>query len=155
MFLFRVLRERVGRGLRAGIIAAAATAGVLIGFGIARGAPLQPLNAVAHLVIGTRAYLADGFRAAITPLALAVHVVAAVIWAELFVLITPRLRGVPLFVAALVFAGAIFLVDVVLLARGAQSAFGEALTAGEQAIVYLVFGLSLALALQLRADRPA
>ena len=155
MFLIRVLRERVGRGLRAGIIAAAATAGVLIGFGIARGAPLQPLNAVAHLVIGTRAYLADGFRSGVTPLALALHVLAAVVWAELFVLITPRLRGLTLFVAALVFAGAIFLVDVVLLARGPRPALGEALTAGEQGIVYLVFGLALALALQPRPDSRA
>jgi hypothetical protein len=155
VFLTRVLRERVGRGLRAGIVAAAATAGVLIGFGIARGAPLRPLNAVAHLVLGTRAYLTDGFHAAITPLALALHVLAAVVWAELFVLITPRLRGIPLFLAALAFAGAIFVVDVVLLPRGARPGFEQALTAGEQGIVYLVFGLALALALQRPADSRA
>src|SRR4029078_7844555 len=48
-FLSAVLRERVTVGLQVGLIAAAATTGVLLGLGRAHGATFRPLNAVAHV----------------------------------------------------------------------------------------------------------
>ena len=51
-----MLRNRVLRGVWIGLVAAAATAGALVGFGWVRGYPLQPLNTVAHILLGTRAF---------------------------------------------------------------------------------------------------
>ena len=56
-FLSRVSENRVRDGIEIGVIAGAATAGALMGFGHARGATLQPLNAVAHMFAGSRALM--------------------------------------------------------------------------------------------------
>ncbi|HXT46997.1 MAG TPA: hypothetical protein VN717_00075, partial [Gemmatimonadaceae bacterium] len=62
VFLSRVSANRIREGIGIGIIAGAATAGALMGFGHARGATLQPLNAVAHMYAGSRAFLTTGFQ---------------------------------------------------------------------------------------------
>ena len=64
-------------GVRCGVVAAAATAGVLLGFGIARGAAMRPLNSVAHILIGSRAYYMVGLDWFVTPLALLTHVLVS------------------------------------------------------------------------------
>jgi hypothetical protein len=141
--LSAVLRERVRQGVRAGLVAAAATAGVLVGFGVARREPLRMLNAVAHMVIGTRAYYTVGFDALATPLALALHALSVVLWGVLFAALAGRLRGARLAAAAALLAAAAFLIDYHLVPERFRPGFETLLTTGELAALYAALGASL------------
>jgi hypothetical protein len=143
------------QGLWAGLIAAAATLGELIGFGRARGALLQPLNSIAHLLFGTRAYVMRGFDPAVTLVALAVHVIALIIWATIFTTFAGRLRGAKLLAAALIYAGAVFVIDHVIAPASLSPGFVRALSAPEISAIYVVFALALALGTRLGAATSA
>lgn len=140
-----MLQERVREGILAGIVAAAATFGVLVGFGAAHGAWLEPVNAVAHVVVGSRAYLIDDFVPGITLLGLLVHVVSIVVWAVVFTLLAGRLRGWRLGAAAAAFAGAAYLVDQRLAPARFAPGFERPLSGVETVAVYVVFAVSLGL----------
>jgi hypothetical protein len=142
-----VLRERLSEGIRTGVVAAAATIGVLIGFGIVRGAPLLPLNSIAHTAFGTRAYLIQGFDPVLTSVAVIFHVLSVVLWAIVFALVAARLRGLALLVASLVLALVAYVVDQHLVTERLRPGFEEALSTPELTLVYLVLALSLALGL--------
>ena len=149
-----VLRERVRQGAWAGCIAAAATAGALIGFGRARGSPAAPLNAVAHILIGSRAQVIDGFDLAVTLMALGLHVLSILIWGVLFALFAARLRGTRLLTAAALFTAAVFVADYYLVLPHLRPGFEAVLSRGEVAAVYVLLALSLAVGLNF-ARRPA
>lgn len=140
-----VLRERVREGIQAGIVAAAATLGVLVGFGAAHGAWLQPVNAVAHLVVGSRAFLIDDFAPVVTLLGLLVHVASIVLWAVVFSLLAGRLRGWRLGAAAAAFAGAAYVVDQRLTPARLAPGFERSLSGLETAAIYVVFAVALGL----------
>ncbi|HEX6533549.1 MAG TPA: hypothetical protein VF041_03075 [Gemmatimonadaceae bacterium] len=142
------------QGVRAGIIAAAATLGTLLGFGRVRGAALQPLNAIAHMTFGTRAYLMDGFDPAITLLALLVHIASVLLWAVIFALLAGRLRGWRLVVSALLFGGIAWVTDHALVPDALSPGFEQVLGPVEVGVVYVVLALSLAAGIRLAAPRP-
>ena len=138
-----MLRLRVREGFRAGIIAAAATAGTLIALGGAHGAALRPLNSVAHIVVGSRAYYMVGITW-ITGVAIATHALSVIIWGVLLALLTARIRGWALYAVALLFAAVTWTVDYRLVPERLQPGFESGLFGAEIALVYLVLGLSLA-----------
>jgi hypothetical protein len=144
-----VLRERVRLGMWTGCVAAAATAGALVGFGRARGAPAGPLNAVAHMVIGTRALVIEGFDVAVTTLGLTLHAVVILIWGVLFALVAARLRGTRLLLAATLFTAAVFVFDYYIVPPQLRPGFESVLSPSEVAVVYAVLALALALGLGL------
>jgi hypothetical protein len=138
------MRERVREGVRSGFVAAAATAGVLLGFGLARGAAMRPINSVAHILIGTRAYYMVGVDWLVTPLALLVHVAAVCAAGTVFALLTVRLRGGRMFAAAVVYAVALWLVIDFALPARVRPGFESGLSSVEILSVYLVMALVLA-----------
>ena len=142
-----MLRERLSEGIRTGVVAAAATIGVLIGFGIARGAPLRPLNSIAHAAFGTRAYLMEGFDPVLTSVAVTVHLLSIVLWGIIFALVAARLRGAALLLGSLVLAVVAYIVDQLLISERLKPGFETALSTPEITVVYLVLALSLALGL--------
>ena len=144
-----MLRERLSEGIRAGLVAAAATIGVLIGFGIVRGAPLLPLNSIAHTAFGTRAYLMQGFDPVLTSVAVTVHLLSIVLWGIIFALVAARLRGAALLVGSLVLALLAYVVDQRLVSERLKPGFEKALSAPELIVVYFVLALSLAVGLHL------
>lgn len=148
-FLSAVFRERVRQGVLAGWVAAAATAGVLIGFGRARGAALAPINAVAHMVVGSRALLFDHFDAVVTSTGLALHVLYVLIWGVLFSLVAARLRGARLLVAALAAAAAIFIIDQYLVPPRFRPGFEQVLSGVEVGVVYATLAIALAIGVKL------
>lgn len=148
-FLSAVLRERLGQGIRAGVVAAASTTGVLIGFGIARGTPLLPLNSVAHMAFGTRAYLTEGFDVAVTSVALLLHFLSIALWGVIFALVAARLRGTTLIAASLLFGLAASLIDYFVAPERLRPGFERALSTPELAVVYVVLALSMPLGLHL------
>ena len=140
-----MLRERVYQGVWAGFIAASALAGVLIGFGRAHGAIFQPLNSIAHVAYGTRALLLDEFRAAITLTGVLILVVAMMIWGIVLAIPAGRLRGIPLFLAALVVSAVSFLFNHFILPSRVAPALDQLLTHGEMVALYLVMAIALAI----------
>ncbi|MGH7624326.1 MAG: hypothetical protein ACREOJ_03300 [Gemmatimonadaceae bacterium] len=146
-----MLRERVYQGVWAGLVAAAALAGVLMGFGRAHGAIFQPLNSIAHVAYGTRALLLDEFRAAITLTGVLILIVAMVIWGIVLAIPAGRLRGIPLFGAALVVAAVSFLCNHFILPSRVAPGLDQLLTHGEMVALYLVMAIALAIGTGLAA----
>lgn len=140
------------QGAQAGIVAWAATLGVLIGFGRSRGAVVQPLNAMAHVIFGTRALLMQGFDWLVTPTALALHLATLIAWGVIFALIAGRFRGLPLLAAAGAFALLVWLVNRVVFPSALAPAFAQLLSPWEIGALYLVLALALAAGVRLGAS---
>jgi hypothetical protein len=147
--------ERVRRGVQAGIVAWAATLGVLVGFGRSRGAALQPLNSIAHPFFGTRALVMQGFDWAVTPLALLLHLVAIVVLGVIFAIVAARLRGLRLFGAALAYAFVIWLVNRLIFPTMLSAGLAQLLSSWEMAVYYLVMAVALALGVRLGVGRAS
>ena len=139
-----MLRERVREGVRSGFVAAAATAGVLLGFGIARGAAMRPINSVAHILIGSRAYYMAGFDWVVTPLAALLHVALTCVGATLFAMLAVRTDGAKLYALAAAYAVALWSVIEFVLSPRLRPGFESGLSNAEILIVYLVMTLVLA-----------
>jgi hypothetical protein len=148
-----MLRDRWMLGVWIGLVAAAATAGALVGFGWARGAPLQPLNAVAHVLVGSRAFYVRGVHPLVTPAGMLVHIVSLVAWGMLFSLASGRARGAAAWVMAFVFATLVAVIDFVVLPERLSPGFETMLSTGEVIAVYGVMGAAMGLAAgRLRLD---
>ena len=146
-------RQWIREGLRAGTIAAAATAGALVALGRAHGAALRPLNSVAHIVAGSRAYYMEGVNWLITPLAIVVHLASILAWGALFSLLHARhARRRASILAALAFAAATWVIDYRVVPDRLRPGFESGLSGMEIAVVYLVLGVSLAWGLARERD---
>jgi hypothetical protein len=143
------VHPRLHIGLHAGLIAAAATGGALIGFGIARDAPVLPINAVAHLLLGSRALLFDGFDPLVTLLGATLHILSVILWAVIFALLTARLSTRAVWVASALFTAGVYLADVHILPDRLRPGFERVLTTTELLSTYLLLAVSLALAILL------
>jgi uncharacterized membrane protein YagU involved in acid resistance len=148
-----MLRDRLLLGVWIGMVAAAATAGALVGFGAARGSPLLPLNTVAHIVLGSRAFYVTDAHLLVTTLGVLVHVASVVVWGILFAIVLARAEGVRLWLGALVFTAAIAAIDFLLLPKRFSPGFEESLTRVEVVVVYAVLAASLVLARRTVAPR--
>ena len=127
-------------------MAAAATAGALIALGRVHGAALRPLNSVAHIVTGSRAYYMEGFGG-ITVVALIVHTISVIAWGIVFAIGTRRLRGATLYAPALAFAAATWVFDFRVVPDRLKPGFESGLNNAEIGFVYFILGVSLAWAL--------
>jgi hypothetical protein len=132
----------------AGTIAAAATAGTLLGLGRARGASFGLLNDAAHLLIGERARLVDTAHAQVTSLAMLVHLASLLLWGVLFALVAATSRGWRLALTALLFAGAILAIDTLLLPPALRPGFETAMTLPELVLLYAAMAAALAFGLR-------
>ena len=141
-----MLRDRLLRGVWIGLIAAAATAGALVGFGWVRGLPVQPLNTVAHVLVGSRAFYVREAHPLITPLGLLVHALSLIIWGALFSLGTGRRRGIWLWVGAVVFAVAVAAFDFLVLPERLSPGFETVLTRGEIIVIYALMAAAMGVA---------
>ena len=143
-FLSRVRENRLRDGIGYGVIAGAATAGALMGFGHARGATLQPLNAVAHMFAGSRAFMTTGFQPAITGGALVLHFLSTIIWGVLLAYIAAPLTGWARAIAPVSVAVLAYLVDRFVAPNGLRPGFEQLLSSGETTFIYVVLSAALA-----------
>jgi hypothetical protein len=149
-----MLRDRLLLGVPIGLVAAAATAGALVGFGAVRGTPLQPLNAVAHVLVGSRAFYVAAAHPLVTSAGILVHVLSVVAWGMLFAFALGRSRGAGTWAIAFVFAAVVAAIDFALLPARFSPGFEMMLTRGEVVVVYGVMAAAMAVtAGWLRADR--
>ena len=143
------------QGAQAGVVAWAATLGVLVGFGRSRGASLQPLNAIAHVFFGPRALLMQGFDWIVTPAALLLHLAALAAWGVLFALLAGRLRGLRLLVAAIAYVLLLWLVNRAVLPSTLSVGLAQLLSPWELGAFYLVLAIALAVGIRLGASRAS
>jgi hypothetical protein len=152
-FLSRVTENRLQDGIRVGVIAGAATAGTLLGFGYARGATLQPLNAVAHMFAGSRAFMTTGFQPGITGIALVIHFLSTIVWGVVLAYIAPppsaRGRAIAPFGVGIL----AYLVDRFVAPNQLRPGFEELLSSGETTFIYVVLAGALAVALWASTSR--
>ncbi len=141
-----------------GVIAGAATVGTLMGFGHARGATLQPLNAIAHMFVGSRAFLTTGFQPAITGGALVIHFLSTIAWGVLLAFIAAPLTARGRAIAPFGVGILAYLVDRFVAPNALRPGFEELLSSGETTFVYVVLAAALAAGLwaqSLRAPSEA
>ena len=143
-FLSRVSENRIREGIGFGVIAGAATAGALMGFGHARGATLQPLNAIAHMFAGSRALMTTGFQPAITGGALVLHFLSTIIWGVLLAYVAAPLTGWARALAPVSVGVVAYLVDRFLAPNGLRPGFEQLLSSGETTFIYVVLAAALA-----------
>ena len=141
-----MLRDRVRVGVWIGLVAAAASAGALVGFGWVRGMPLQPLNSVAHVVVGSRAFQVTAAHPLVTSAGVLVHVISLVAWGILLSLILRRARRAHTWAIALAFAVVVAVIDFVVLPAGLSPGFETVLTRREVVVVYAVMGVAMGIA---------
>ncbi|MGH7718250.1 MAG: hypothetical protein ACREON_05330 [Gemmatimonadaceae bacterium] len=135
------------------MLAASATAGTLVGFGMVRGAPAYLLNAVAHLVLGPRAQAIRGFDPVFTLGGALLHLVTLLVYGFVFASLAGRLRGSALALAAVLFAGVAVLLDLVVLPITLRPGFERILSAPELVALYAELALALAVGARLFAPR--
>ena len=151
-FLITVRPTPLRRALVVGTIAASATAGALVGFGLRQGTPLRPFNAVARLLLGARADGVWGFDPVVTLIGVLLHVTVILAWGFLCVGIAGARRGVPAFATAVGVTLAALAVDLLVVERGLHAGLSGVLSSGQVVALHLV--LLVALALGMRFASP-
>jgi hypothetical protein len=136
-------------GVLTGALAAAATAGALLGFGLQQGTPARPFNAIAGLLLGDRAGGIWGFHPVVTVTGLLVHVALTLGWGLLFARLARGMRGLRLVAAALVAAIAALALDALLAGRILGVDVSGALAPAQVVALHLVLGVALAVGMRL------
>jgi hypothetical protein len=139
-----VSKNRLRDGIGFGVIAGAATAGALMGFGHARGATLQPLNAVAHMFAGSRAFMTTGFQPTITGGALVLHFLSNILWGLLLAYVAAPLTGWARAIAPVSVGILAYLVDRFVAPNALRPGFEQLLSSGETTFIYVVLAAALA-----------
>lgn len=137
-------------GTRCGLIVAAATAGAITGFSLHDpGGPLAPFATSGRMLLGVS--LSEGRAAQLSALAggLALHTLVAVAWSVLFVVLARSLRGVGLWIAAVLFAVAAFAASEFLLPPLLRLAHGARPFPPQLALLYAVLAVALVVGMRL------
>jgi hypothetical protein len=137
------------QGILTGALAAAATAGALLGFGLQQGTPARPFNALAGLILGDRAGGIWGFHPVVTVAGVLVHVAVTLGWALLFARLARGMRGLRLAAAALVAALAALAVDAFLAGRVLGVDVSDVLAPAQVVALHFVLGVALAVGMRL------
>jgi hypothetical protein len=137
------------QGILTGALAAAATAGALLGFGIQQGTPARPFNAIAALVLGDRADRIWGFHLVVTVVGVIVHVALTFGWGLLFARLAGGMRGLRLAGAALGIAAAALAVDVLIATRVLGSHVSDVLAPAQVIALHVVLGIALGVGMRL------
>jgi hypothetical protein len=139
----------LAQGILTGALAAAATAGALLGFGIQQGTPARPFNAVASLLLGDRAYGIWGFHLVVTVVGVIVLVALTLGWGVLFARLAGGMRGLRLAGTALVVAAAALAVDVLIVTQLGGANVSDALAPAQVIALHVVLGVALGVGMRL------
>ena len=140
-----VLTPRMRAGLQVGLIAAAATAGALAGFGLGRDGPLDPFRVLGRLTLGVTQNAGPTAQSAATAAGIGLHVVLAGLWGLLFVLVAGGARGVRLAGAAVLFALFVYALDLGLLPPVLRLGHGARAFPSQSVLLHLVLAAALGL----------
>lgn len=148
--------RRVSLGARAGLFAAAATVGTLVGFGLRDGSMLRPFASLGRRALALEAAHMGLARAAATGAGIVLHVTAVLCWAILFTLVAARWRGWRRWVAAAVIGALAYVADGGLVPEVLRVVDAPGVLPLQRGAVYVVLSLSLAIGMgvALSASRP-
>jgi hypothetical protein len=138
-----VSAERVRAGIQAGLIAAAATGGALLAFGMGLNRPWLPFNLAAHVLLGGRAAVVAGPHAMVTPIGVLVHIGAILIWGILFVAIVGRRRWAVMLPAAVLFALTVFLLNTRIFPISLRPGYESVLSDAQMMFLHFALGVTL------------
>lgn len=139
----------LAQGILTGALAAAATAGALLGFGMQQGTPARPFNALASLVLGDRADRIWGFHPVVTVVGVIVHVALTCGWGLLFARLAGGTRGLRLAGAALGIAATALAVDVLVVTRLLGAHVSDVLAPAQVIALHIVLGVALGVGMRL------
>jgi hypothetical protein len=132
----------VQAGVVAGLVAAAALGGFLLGLGRRAGTLWRPLNTVAHVVLGARAEDVWGFDTTVTATGGAVVLVMSVVAGVVATRLASSRRTLHILAAAVGVALASYLLHLHVVARS-PGGLAALLSIGELRALYLTFALAL------------
>ncbi len=139
----------LSQGILTGALAAAATAGALLGFGLQQGTPARPFNAIASFLLGDRAHGIWGFHLVVTVVGVIVLVAVTLGWGVLFARLAGGMRGLRLAGTALVVAAAALIVNVLIATRLRGAYVSDVLAPAQVVALHLVLGVALAAGMRL------
>lgn len=129
--------------LLTGALAAAATAGAVLGFGLRAGTPVRGFNAIASLALSDRAEGVWGWDSTVTPAGIMMLVAMMMGWGVLFSLLAIRMRGWRLAALAAAMGLAVWLVTTAIVLRRAAPEVVEVLGTGQVAGLHVVLAVAL------------
>jgi hypothetical protein len=135
------------RGLAAGLVAAAAVLGLLIGIGRRAGTALRPLNATAYTLLGTRADGVWGFDAVVTLAGVVVVLVVSALAGMIVARLARSFRTFRVVVAGAGVALVGYLLHVHLVSR-VDGGLSALLSLGELRALYLAGASALVLGMR-------
>ena len=140
-----MLTPRTRAGLQVGLIAAAATAGALAGFGMGRSGPLDPFRVLGRLTLGVTQNAGAAAQSAATVAGIGLHTALAGLWGLLFVLVAGGTRGARLALAAALFALFVYALDLGLLPPILRLGHGARAFPSQSAFLHAVLATALGL----------
>ena len=149
--LCAVRRPRDVAGITAGVIAASATAGSLLGFGIHVGAPARLFNAVAGIVLGQGVQGESAFSAGPTLIGVLLHVTGMIVLGVLYAVLVWRWRGYTLAWSGVM--AAVALAVFLVLARLFGVGPAAVLPIGKLIVLGVVLALALPIGMRLALSR--
>lgn len=131
------------------MIAASATGGALVAFGMGLQHPWLPFNLAAHVLLGVAGSAVNELHPRITPVGIFVHLTALMIWALLFALLIGRRRLVTTMAAAAAFSAIVFALNTRLFPVGLRPGYESVLTAGQMVFLHFLLAVMLVLGIRL------
>ena len=137
------------QGILTGTLAAAATAGALLGFGIQQGTPARPFNAIASLLLGDGADGIWGFHLVVTVVGVLTQVGLSLAWGLLFARVVGGMRGWRFAASAVLVAAAAMVVHVILATRVLNAHVSDVLAPAQVIALHVVLAIALAVGMRL------
>lgn len=135
-------------GLALGLLAASATAGALVGFGHRLGIPSRPFNAIARLLLGSRAEGVWGFAPLVTLTGVALHVTTMLVWGVVYVRLAAAHRGGARIAIAVGVAAMALLVELLVVERVLHAGVSGVLSPMQVVVVHAVLAVALAVGMR-------
>lgn len=151
------MNPRVIRGIRAGVVGAAAAMGALLAFGLREGMPSRPFNAVAALLLGSGARSVWGFDLRVTGTGVVLLLVGCVLTSLILTALadamTAHAARPRLAITTFILTLAIGLIAVALVARHAPDFVGPqpigAMTMSQAVVVTVLISAGFASGMRL------
>jgi hypothetical protein len=142
--------SRISTGIRVGVVAAAATIGAVIGLGLRHGLALRPFTSAGGALLERVGVTGSSSASAL--LGLAMVACAIIVLGVCFTVVAAPLRGLPLFVAAMVFGAIAWSVSVFVVPSILVWSTGAVLGSAQRVFIFGM--LTIALVVGMRLARP-
>ncbi|HEU5175314.1 MAG TPA: hypothetical protein VFT96_11215 [Gemmatimonadaceae bacterium] len=146
-------RSARSRAFFVAILAAAATSGAVLGFGIRAGTPSRAFNAIAALVIGDRARGVWGWDRVVTPVGITLLVTVMLCWGFVFARLAGGARGWRLIAIAAGIGLAAWMLSTAAFAQLGEPT--RVMGPGQLAGLHFVLAVTLAVGMRLALGGPA